>query len=180
MSDMVKESPHLFSDLPPPMAEQALDNNLRGYLNTHTDIVTQIDKPVSIDFIGALSAQVDDPILFNNIIEYPDFRLTDILVKNRVNQARAMGVSREHYLQTLAYRLRQPPRPFKQVSKSDAPVKEIVWLGDDVDLNKLPIPKHKEVDKHPYITAMNIVKDPETGFYNSSHAGTYVIGKNKD
>src|SRR6185295_15494012 len=28
----------------------------------------------------------------------------------------------------------------------------------------------------PYVTAMNIIKDPETGFYNSCHAGTQAVG----
>ena len=68
-----------------------------------------------IDDIGALSAQSDQPILFENIVEKPGFRLCDILVKNRRSQARALGVEPKDYLKTLAYRLRQPPRGFKNV-----------------------------------------------------------------
>ena len=70
----------------------ALDPSLRGYLETNADIVTRITKPVRIDDIGALSAQSDQPILFENIVEKPGFRLCDILVKNRRSQARALGV----------------------------------------------------------------------------------------
>jgi 2,5-furandicarboxylate decarboxylase 1 len=147
---------------------------LRGHLETNSDIVTCITKPVRMDDIGALSAQSDQPILFENIVEKPGFRLCDILVKNRRSQARALGVDPAVYLKTLAYRLRQPPRGFKNVKTG--PVKEVVKLGGDADWTKLPIPFHKDKDASPYVTAMNIIKDPETGFYNSCHAGTHAIG----
>src|SRR3954469_17788673 len=90
--------------------EQPLDESLRGYLETNSDVVTRITKPVRMDDIGALSAQSEQPIVFENIVEKPGFRLTDILVKHRHLQARALGVEPADYLKTLAYRLRQPPR----------------------------------------------------------------------
>src|SRR5262249_34919141 len=161
------------SDLPPPAPNPGLAKSLRDYLGSLNNHVVRITKPVRLDDIGALSAQSDDPILFENIKEKPEFRLTDILVKNRRNQARALGVAEKDYLRTLAYRLRLPPRPFKKVA--DAPVKEIRWLGEQVDLGLLPIPLHKEGDTQPYITCTNIIRDPETGFYNSCNAGTIVV-----
>jgi UbiD family decarboxylase len=160
-----------------PVAGRPLDVDLRGYLDTNSDIVTRISKPVSVRDIGALSAQSDCPILFENVIESPGFQVCDILVKNRVSQARALGVDADRYLETLAFRLRKPPRGFRTVS--EAPVKAVKWLGSDVDLSRLPIPFHKEDDPYPYITAMNVIQDPETGFYNSCHAGTTVIGKDR-
>ena len=155
-------------------SNQGLDASLRGHLETNADIVTRITKPVRMDDIGALSAQSDQPILFENIVGKPGFRLCDILVKNRRSQARAIGVDPAVYLKTLAYRLRQPPRGFKNVKSG--PVKEVVQLGADADWTKLPIPFHKDKDTAPYVTAMNIIKDPETGFYNSCHAGTHAVG----
>jgi 2,5-furandicarboxylate decarboxylase 1 len=158
----------------PMSAVRPLDASLRGYLETNADIVTRITKPVHIDDIGALSAQSDQPILFENIVEKPGFRLTDILVKNRRAQARALGVTPENYLKTLAFRLRQPPRGFKHVKTG--PVKEVVKLHNEADWSELPIPLHKDKDQAPYVTAMNIIRDPETGFYNSCHAGTHAVG----
>ena len=52
-----------------------LDKELRGYLETNHDLVTRITKPVSVMDIGALSAQSDYPIVFENIIEHPGFRV---------------------------------------------------------------------------------------------------------
>ena len=77
----------------PLATKRPLDATLRGYLETNGDIVTRITKPVHIDDIGALSAQSEQPILFENIVEKPGFRLCDILVKNRRSQARALGVA---------------------------------------------------------------------------------------
>jgi 2,5-furandicarboxylate decarboxylase 1 len=156
-----------------PLSNRALDADLRGYLETNSDIVTRIVKPVRMEDIGALSAQSQQPILFENIVEKPGFRLCDILVKNRRSQARALGVDPEDYLKTLAFRLRQPPRGFKDVATG--PVKEVVKTGGEVDWRILPIPQHKDADEAPYVTAMNIIRDPDTGFYNSCHAGTYAV-----
>src|SRR5277367_2452728 len=138
-------------------SNQGLDASLRGYLETNADIVTRITKPVRLDDIGALSAQSDQPIIFENIVEKPGFRLCDMFVKNRRAQARALGVTPENYLKTLAFRLRQPPRGLKNVKTG--PVKEVVRTGDDVDWTTLPIPRHKDVDAAPYVTAMNIIRD---------------------
>jgi 2,5-furandicarboxylate decarboxylase 1 len=157
-----------------PAPAKALDRDLRGYLETNADVVTRITKPVSLEHIPALTAQSDQPILFDNIVEKPGYRLCDILVKNRDLQARALGVPRAEYLKTLAFRLRKPPRGFVHVKSG--PVKEVKLLGQDADWTKLPVPIHSEAETQPYVTAMNLVKDPETGFYNTSHAGTIVTG----
>ena len=157
--------------------ESVLDASLRDYLETNSDLLTRITKPVRMEDIGALSAQSDQPILFENIVEKPGFRLCDILVKNRRSQARALGVTPENYLKTLAFRLRQPPRGFKNVKLG--PVKEVIKTGNEVDWRILPIPRHKDKDEAPYVTAMNIIRDPETGYYNSCHAGTYAVGQRR-
>lgn len=158
---------------PIPSPGSPLDRDLRGHLATNADIVTRVTKPVSIDHIGALSAQSENPILFENIIERPGFRMCDILVKHRAHQARAIGTTIKDYLPTLAFRLRQPPRGLTIVKSG--PVKEVIFLGNDTARANLPIPFHTDRDDAPYVTAMNIVRDPETGFYNSSQAGTLAV-----
>ena len=167
MPDAPSAKPHALTN-------RTLDRDLRGYLETNADILTAIGKPVSIDDIGALSAQSEGPILFENITEHPDFRLCDILVKHRWSQCRALGVKEEDYLPTLARRLREPPRGFVDVPTG--PVKEVVRTGEAVDWLALPVPVHSAEEGQRYISAINIVRDPETGFYNSSHAGTTPVG----
>src|SRR6266481_3846629 len=126
----------------PPPPTKPLDASLRGYLATNADIVTRVTKPVHMADIGALSAQSDQPIVFENIVEKPGFRLCDILVKTRRAQARALGTSPENYLRTLAYRLRQPARGLKIVKTG--PVKEGVKLHNEADWTELPIPLHMD------------------------------------
>src|SRR2546430_8350719 len=131
----------------PPPQTKPLDASLRGYLATNADIVTRVTKPVHMADIGALSAQSDQPIVFEHIVEKPGFRLCDILVKTRRSQARALGTSTENYLRTLAYRLRQPARGFKIVKTG--PVKEGGRLHNKADCTKLPIPFHTDKDARP-------------------------------
>ena len=166
-------------DLPPAPGQRegqnfALDKDLRGYLKTNEDVITVITKPVSIKNIGAISAQSENPILFENIIEKPGFRIIDILVKHRNLQARALGVSEDDYLKTLAYRLRQPPRGVVDVATG--PIKEVIKTGADLDIRELPICYQSSVDPNPMMTCMSWVKDPDTGRYNTMNALTTITG----
>ena len=166
-------------DLPPAPAPRegrnfVLDKDLRGFLKTNEDVVTVITKPVSIEHIGAISAQSENPVLFENIIEKPGFRVVDTLVKHRNLQARALGVSEDDYLATLAYRLRQPPRGV--VNVRTGPVKEVVITGKDLDVRQLPICYHSDRDPEPMMTCMNWVRDPLTGHYNVMNAMTTITG----
>lgn len=58
-------------------------------------------------------------------------------------------------------------RPIAPVPVSDAPVQEVVKLGDDVDLGELPVCQYHEHDSGKYITAgLGLMRDPETGTEN--------------
>jgi 2,5-furandicarboxylate decarboxylase 1 len=168
-------------DFPPAPAPEAgsnfvLDKSLRDWLATNEEVLTVIRKPVKIEHIGAISAQSEGPVLFENIEGKPGFRVVDTLVKHRNLQARALGVAEEDFLPTLAYRLRQPPRGV--VNVRTGPVREVVLTGDDVDVRQLPICYQSDADPHPMMTCMNWVKDPLTGNYNVMNALTTLTGPN--
>ena len=165
-------------NLPNPELGQdfTLDKDLRGFLESNKDVVTIISKPVKVEHIGAIAAQSEQPILFENIEGKPGYRVLDILVKHRNLQARALGVSESDYLSTLADRLRQPPRGV--VNVTDGPVREVILTGDDVDIRELPICYHSDEDPNPMLTCMNWVKDPDTGHYNVMNAMTTITGPN--
>lgn len=58
--------------------------------------------------------------------------------------------------------------PTKEVSPSEAPVKEVILTGDDAKLSALPILKHNELDGGKYVTsAISITKDPGSGKMNA-------------
>jgi 2,5-furandicarboxylate decarboxylase 1 len=63
------------------------------------------------------------------------------------------------------------PQAAREVGRDEAPVKERILTGDDIDLGTLPLLTHNELDGGPYITSgIGIMRDPETGRIN---AGIY-------
>jgi 2,5-furandicarboxylate decarboxylase 1 len=66
------------------------------------------------------------------------------------------------------HRRESNPIPVKHVSRSEAPVKQVVWTGADADLSKLPLLRHQELDAGKYITsAVSITRDPKSGVQNA-------------
>jgi UbiD family decarboxylase len=64
------------------------------------------------------------------------------------------------------------------VDKKEAPVKEVVKVGPDVDLYEIPVMRHHYMDGGPYLTLSTISKDPKTGIYNCSYHRMEVKSKN--
>lgn len=152
-----------------------LDLNL--FLNDHADAVLRISKPVKLDHIGALTAQANTTVLFENICGYPDYRLADLLFVNRAAQARVLGCDPKGVVKRLTEVIREGPKPLRQVT--EAPCQERVWLGGDVDLAMLPIVRHTDVDPYPYSTSFAIHRDPDTGQFNQMYPRCGVLGRNE-
>ncbi|GGK42483.1 menaquinone biosynthesis decarboxylase [Deinococcus malanensis] len=67
-----------------------------------------------------------------------------------------------------------PPRRVRS-----APVQEVVWRGDEVDLSRIPVLKCWPLDGGPFVTLpLVITKDPETGERNMGMYRMQVMGKN--
>ncbi len=73
---------------------------------------------------------------------------------------------------TKEYRKREADaKPTQTVPASEAPVKEVILRGKDVDLGLLPIVHHHELDSGKYLIIGSLIcKDPDTGIPN---AGVY-------
>ena len=61
--------------------------DLQRFLEQHGDALVQIDKPVPLDHVGALTGQTDETVVFNHIDGFPGWRLVDHLFVNRAAQA---------------------------------------------------------------------------------------------
>ena len=61
------------------------------------------------------------------------------------------------------------------LDQKKAPVKQVVRLGDKVNLRKLPIPKYHEMDLGPFLTMVNIMKDADAGFYDVSFCKNMIL-----
>lgn len=63
------------------------------------------------------------------------------------------------------------------VSRDESPVKDIIRIGDKVDLKDLPAMKHYEMDGGPYIVMASVVKGFD-GIYNVSYHRMEIKSKN--
>ncbi len=66
-----------------------------------------------------------------------------------------------------------------KISPRKAPVKQVVKLGDEANLHRLPVVRHHAMDPAPYIDMTPVVKDPDRGFYNIAFQRTMVKGPRK-
>ncbi|UBV42627.1 menaquinone biosynthesis decarboxylase [Deinococcus taeanensis] len=67
-----------------------------------------------------------------------------------------------------------PPRRVR-----NAPVQQVVWRGDEVDLSKIPVLKCWPLDGGPFVTLpLVITKDPETGERNMGMYRVQIMSRN--
>jgi 2,5-furandicarboxylate decarboxylase 1 len=70
--------------------------------------------------------------------------------------------------------------PWQVVDKGNAPVKEVIWEGDNADLRKLPSYRKDAGDARPgWFSGIGVAKDLETGRYNCSWHRHHVLGPKK-
>lgn len=62
------------------------------------------------------------------------------------------------------------------IPKGEAPVKEVVRVGEEADLYELPIMRHHYMDGGPYIDLSSVSRDRRTGVYNCSYHRMEVKG----
>ena len=85
---------------------------------------------------------------------------------SRARIARAFGVEPNELLPELLRRLRSKAE-VRDVSRVEAPVQQVVLIGDDADLTTLPVHLGHGADGAPYISSsIDFVVDPKTGWTN--------------
>ena len=113
-----------------------------------------------------LERRGEAPVVWCERVRGSRLPLVTNVFADRRRYAAALGVPldrlAEEWLQRGERRI--PPRVV-----TDAPVKEVVLTGGDVDLERLPIIRHFCEDAGPYITnGIVVAKDPDTGVRNAS------------
>lgn len=130
-------------------------SDLRSFL-AETDakgLTLYIDKPVDVQTqIAALCSETTLPTVFRNLKGFEDFQLVDGLTRFRETQAMAMGIdSDQPELVMSSYLKGLSKGPGSTVSVDNAPIKEVIWKGDDADLSRLPIPIPTEGVDMPHL-----------------------------
>ena len=74
-----------------------MPHTLRSFLEQVDNRVLRITDPVDpITQVGYLCSESKGPLMFENLTGFDDWRLTDILIKDRAGQAAALGLSLIH------------------------------------------------------------------------------------
>lgn len=121
-----------------------------------------------------LAAEGRFPVLSFDRINGSDIPLVTNLFGSYELLGLALDVKPDQPKSAILQRFRERaanPIPVREVSAKDAPVKQVVLKGDDIDLGRFPILHHAERNADKYITiGCLIVRDPESGVLN---AGVY-------
>ncbi|MAM68405.1 MAG: UbiD-type (de) carboxylyase-like protein [Rhodospirillaceae bacterium] len=162
--------------------------DLRQWLEAVDDIgeLVRVSEPVSRDqemsAIGYLLAkqQPSPTVMFEKAENFDDGGIGARLLWNLAGPslkriAITLGEDPEMHtielIQKVKTKLMQriPPR---EISAEEAPIFENTLTGDDIDLDKLPIPIHWPLDggRYPGTADCVITRDPDTGYLN---VGTY-------
>lgn len=139
--------------------------DLRQFLDQLRDAgqLLQITKEIPLHHIGAILANRDTAVYFERV-QYSDMPVVGNVAASRRNLALAFGCAPEELLPTMQARLDLPPA-IKEIT--DAPVKERVFVGDDVDLTMFPLHLQHEHDAAPYISCgLDVTHDEENGRWN--------------
>jgi UbiD family decarboxylase len=134
--------------------------------------IARVSKAISPRYeITALLTQLEKskrfPLLFCEKVEGSD---APVIINAQASR-RLMALAMECKPEELAVKFSERQgNPIAPVEISDAPVHENVKLSDDVDLTKVPLLTHYDVNAAPYITAGIVVAaDPDTGVRNTSY-----------
>ncbi|HBV87431.1 MAG TPA: UbiD family decarboxylase [Desulfosporosinus sp.] len=114
--------------------------------------------------------------IFDNVKGHDISVVTNVLAP-RERLALAMDVHPKDLAAEFSKRINQRIEP---VEVEEAPFRENVFVGSEVDLYKLPILTHFPIDAGPYITAgLVIAKDPVTGADTAGYHRMQLKGKDK-
>ncbi len=153
-----------------------MPRDLRNFIaeleSKYPEEVARVTKSIAPRYeITALLTQLEKqkrfPLLFCENVEGSDAPV----VINAQASRKLMALALECRPEELANRFSERQgKPLAPVEVDTAPVQDVVKTGDHVDLTKVPLLTHYDVNAAPYITAGIVVAaDPDTGVRNTSY-----------
>jgi 2,5-furandicarboxylate decarboxylase 1 len=140
-----------------------MQENFRQFLDRlrQTGELVDLHQAVDIRHIATLVDQASTALYFHNVIGY-DMPVVSGIIRTRERAIASLGCETYREIEDKLTQAIAKPIPPKYVKTS--PTREVVLVGDDVDLFKIPIPMSSVYDGGPMITAgVVITRDPELG-----------------
>jgi len=174
-------------------APPGLADYLSDLERTHPQWVVHVTEPVDPARYGvtAVLQKFEDLGLFPLVVfdkpldldgNVSPFPLATNIYATRERCALGMGlpVEKARLELGLEYAKREDQRiePV-HIDKLDAPVKQVVEKGDQIDLRRFPVVRHHRMDGGPYIDMAPVMRDPDSGAYNLAFLRTQYKGPRK-
>jgi 2,5-furandicarboxylate decarboxylase 1 len=140
-----------------------MKENFRQFLDRLRQAGELVDlhQPVDIRHIATLVDQANTALFFHNVIGY-DMPVVSGIIRSKERATMALGCENFSEIEQKLAAAISKPIPPRHVKTS--PTREVTYVGEDVDLYKLPIPMSSIYDGGPMITAgVVIARDPELG-----------------
>ncbi len=162
---------------------------LKEYEAKYPEDVIHIEKEVDANqeitaIVEQFEAQDKYPLLiFHNVITAEGKKsscpvITNVLA-SRTRYARICNTDFKTLGRELYHLLREEKRKPVVVSKSEAPVREVIKTGDQINLFELPVTVHNAMDAGYYLSAGNFTTyDPDSGIDNCALQRGWIKEKN--
>ena len=149
-------------------------------LEAEGDLVRIRDRVSPRYDIVALTRQASDQggpaLLFENV-EGSEFPVLSGLFGTQRRVAKALGCGEK---ELFARYIEREGRLLEPRMAERSPCQDVVWMGADIDLARLPILRHYEKDGGSFVTAgLQIAKDPQSGVRNVSIHRMLPLGKDR-
>ena len=162
--------------------------DLRSYIDTlsHEGKLTTINKPVSLihelaNVSATLARQGGQGVLFNQLDvsnEVYPWRIFANAVVDSSTAALALDCQVPEIIDRMSFALEPANAISPELTEEQPAWMDNVLTGEEIDLNKIPIPTHGLHDGGPFITGGVVVtKDPVSGRGNLSYNRMQVLGK---
>ena len=165
---------------PQRLARNDLDRfRLRAFIEElGSDELEVRDGPIDLAEIAAVLHGNRKAVWFRNV-NGADMDLVGNVVGSRSRLARAFGVTPDKILGEIERRLKIEPQ-LVELPQSEAPVQEVVVIGADADLTKLPAHLQHALDGAPYISAsIDYCIDPKSSLTNSGMRRMMLRGRHE-
>lgn len=172
----------MIQDAPVPVSATGVD--LRGFLDVLRErgeplvrFTREVSREYELTAAVKLLERHGDPVVCFERVAGSELPIVVGVHGSRERIAAALGCSVEDGVEVFRRRAATPIEPR---IVTDAPVHERRFVGDDVDLGRLPIPTHAEHDAGAFITSgVGLSRDPASGAVNAGIYRMRVISKNR-